>query len=51
MLVNDAENLKIKNKNHRNHTGYKILEIFKKHTPEVLISKIIRGCDVIKRIK
>jgi hypothetical protein len=32
VLVNDAENSK-KKKNHRNHTGYKILEIFKKQEP------------------
>ncbi len=51
MLVNDAENSKKKTSNHRNHTGYKILEIFKKQEPEVLISKINRGRDVIKRIK
>jgi hypothetical protein len=37
--------------NHQNHTGYKILEIFKKQEPEVLISKINQGPDVIKRIK
>jgi hypothetical protein len=38
-----------KNKNYWSHKGYKILEIFKKHKPEVLISKINQGRDVIKK--
>jgi hypothetical protein len=51
MLVNDAENSKIKIKITRTTRVIKFSKIFKRQEPEVLISKINRGRDVIKTIK